>query len=134
MLLKKKNSVKNFTWYEKKCPDKRVHLKKIYKFTSEHFLIGHVVFVLIVKNVIKNEKFHFAPNLCEKRKKWWEIKCLSQKDLQIFIQCKCTNRALSASIMIRMRSLRSLEPEVNRIYFLIWNQKQIYFFISYWKI
>ena len=25
----------------------------------------HVVFVLIVKNVIKNEKFDFAPNLCE---------------------------------------------------------------------
>ena len=30
------------------------NLEKIYIFTSEHFLIGHVVFVLIVKNFIKN--------------------------------------------------------------------------------
>ena len=34
--------------------DKIVHLEKIYIFTSEHFLVGHVIFVLIVKNVIKN--------------------------------------------------------------------------------
>ena len=34
---------------KKKIPNKIVHIKKIYKFTSEHFLIGHVVFVLIVK-------------------------------------------------------------------------------------
>ena len=27
-----------------------------------------VLFVLNVKNVIKNEKFYFAPNLCEMRK------------------------------------------------------------------
>ena len=48
---------KNYTRYEKKI----VHVKKIYKFTSEHFFIGHVVFVLILKNIIKNEKFDFAP-------------------------------------------------------------------------
>ena len=42
----------------------------IYKFTSsDYFLIGHVVYVLIVNNVIKNEKFYFASNLCEIRKK-----------------------------------------------------------------
>ena len=59
---------KNYTRCEKKFPDKIVYLKKIYKFTSEHFLIGTVVFVLIVKNFIKNEKFYFASNLCEIRK------------------------------------------------------------------
>ena len=44
-------------------------LLMIYKFTLKHFCVGHVVFVLIIKNVIKNEKFDFAPNLCEIRKK-----------------------------------------------------------------
>ena len=28
---------------------------------SEYFLIGHIDFVLIVKNVIKNGKFYLAP-------------------------------------------------------------------------
>ena len=62
--------------YEKHIRDKIVHLKKIHKFISEHFFIGHIVFVLIVKNVIKNKKFHFSPNLCEIRKKCWETKLL----------------------------------------------------------
>ena len=46
------------------------HLKKMHKFIAEHFLFGYVVFFLIVKNVIKNEKFYFVPNLCELRKKF----------------------------------------------------------------
>ena len=32
-------------------------------------MIGHVVFVLMVKNVIKNEKFYFEPN----QKFWGQI-------------------------------------------------------------
>ena len=40
-----------------------VHFKKIYKFISDHLIIALVVFVLIVKNVIKHKKFHFATNL-----------------------------------------------------------------------
>ena len=43
-----KNYTSKYTRYEKNVEDKIVHLKKIYKFTSEHFLIGLVVFVLIV--------------------------------------------------------------------------------------
>ena len=35
---------------------KIVHLKQIYKFGFDHFLIKRTVFVLIVKNVIKNKK------------------------------------------------------------------------------
>ena len=38
---------------------KIVHLKKIYNFDFNHFLIKRTVFVLIVKNVIKNQKFNF---------------------------------------------------------------------------
>ena len=60
---------KNYTTYQENVAGKIVHLKKIHKFTLEHFLIGHVVFVLIVKNVIKNEKFYFASNPCEIRTK-----------------------------------------------------------------
>ena len=48
---------------------KIVYHKKIYKFNPERFLIGHVVFDLIVKKRYKNEKFHFALNLCEIGKK-----------------------------------------------------------------
>ena len=54
---------------EKNVGNQFDHLKEIYKFPEDFFLIGHVVFVLIVKNVIKNEKFHFTPNLCEIGKK-----------------------------------------------------------------
>ena len=34
---------------------KIVNHKKIYKFTRKYFLVGHVIFVLIIKNNIKNE-------------------------------------------------------------------------------
>ena len=60
---------KNDVRYKKKISDEIVHFKKIYKVTSDYFLIRHVVYVLIVKDVIKNKKFHFAPNLCGIRKK-----------------------------------------------------------------
>ena len=40
--------------YEKMLKSKIVHLKKIYNFDFDHFLIKRTVFVLIVKNVIKN--------------------------------------------------------------------------------
>ena len=41
------------------------------EFTSEHILIRHVVFVLIiVKHVINDEKFYFSPNICEIQKKF----------------------------------------------------------------
>ena len=59
------------------------HLKKIYKFTSDNFLIEQVLFVLIVRNFIKNEKFQFAPNLCEIRRNVKKQNCLFQKDLQL---------------------------------------------------
>ena len=46
--------------YEKKLTSKIVHFKEIYNFDFEHFLIKRTVFVLIVKNIIKNQKFNFS--------------------------------------------------------------------------
>ena len=42
---------------------KIVHLKETYKFCFNHFMIKRTVFVLIVKNVIKNQKFNFLAKL-----------------------------------------------------------------------
>ena len=55
--------------YEKMLTSKIVHLKKIYNFNFDHFLKKRTVFVLIVKNVIKNKKFHFPDKLCDIRNK-----------------------------------------------------------------
>ena len=47
---------------------KIVHLKEIYNFDFDHVLIKRTVFVLIVKNFIKNKKFDFPVKLCDIRK------------------------------------------------------------------
>ena len=49
--------------------NKIVPFKKIYKFHFDHFLIKRTVFILIVKNVIKNQKFNFPDKLCDIRNK-----------------------------------------------------------------
>ena len=56
--------------YEKMLRSKLVPLKNIYKFYFDHFFIKRTVFVLIVKNVIKNQKFNFSDKPCVIRKKW----------------------------------------------------------------
>ena len=55
--------------YEKMLQSKIVHLKKVYNFDFYHYLIKRTVFVLIVKNVIKNQKFNFPDKLCDIRNK-----------------------------------------------------------------
>ena len=55
--------------YEKTLKSKIVYLKEIYNFDFDHFFIKSTVFVLIVKNVLKNQKFNFADKLCDIRKK-----------------------------------------------------------------
>ena len=55
--------------YKKMLRSKIVHLKKIYNFDFDHFLIKRAVFVLIVKNVIKNQKLNFPDKLCDIRNK-----------------------------------------------------------------
>ena len=59
----------NIARYEKMLTSKIVHLKKIYNFEFDHFLIKRTVFVLIVKNDIKNKKFHFPDKLGDIRNK-----------------------------------------------------------------
>ena len=53
--------------YEKMLTSKIVRLKEIYNFDFDHFLIKRTVFVLIVKNVIKNQKFNFPDKLYDIR-------------------------------------------------------------------
>ena len=55
---------------------------EILKFTSEHFLIGRVVFVLIVENVVKNSILHQI--YAEYEKMFGIGNCSFQKYLQIF--------------------------------------------------
>ena len=42
---------------------KIVHLKEIYNFDFDHFLTKRTIFVLIVINIIKNQKFNFPEKL-----------------------------------------------------------------------
>ena len=93
---------KNYTEFEKKFQNKVVYLKNIYKFTLEHFLIGHVVFVLIEKNVFKNEKFHFVPNPCGMRKK-----CLKTKlfDLKRSTNLVLTIFSLETSFLLFIKNI-----------------------------
>ena len=57
--------------YEKMLKSKIVYLKEICNFDFDYFLIKCTVFVLIVKNVIKNQKFNFPDKLCDIRNKCW---------------------------------------------------------------
>ena len=83
MLLKIKNygfRPKNAR-YEKMLTSKIVNLKDIYKFYFDHFLIKCAVFVLNVKNVIKNQKFNFSDKLCDIQKKMLRNKIVRFKKI-----------------------------------------------------
>ena len=62
----------NYARYEKMLRSKIVHLKEIYNFNFDHFLKKRRVFVLIVKNFMKNQKFNFPKKLCGIRKNFKE--------------------------------------------------------------
>ena len=68
---------------KKYSKSKIVHLKEIYNFDFDHFLVKCTVFVLIVKNVIKNQKLNFSDKLCDIKKNVKEQNCSFQKDVQI---------------------------------------------------
>ena len=63
-----------------------------------YFLIRHVVFVLIVKIVIKNEKFFFTSNLCEIRRK-----CQKRK---LFISKRSANYLLTTYSFIYQKRFK----------------------------
>ena len=46
-----------------------IRFKNLYNFDFNHFLIKRTVFILIMKNVTKNQKFNFPVKLCDIRKK-----------------------------------------------------------------
>ena len=69
----------------KKFKNKIFDLKKIYNFDFDHFLIKRTIFVLIIKNVIKNKKFNFPDKLCDIRKKCLETKLFITKRSTNFI-------------------------------------------------
>ena len=52
----------NSARYEKMLRSKIVHLKEIYNFELDHFLIKRTVFVLIVKNILKIKNSIFRTN------------------------------------------------------------------------
>ena len=58
-----------FKLYKKMLKSNIVYLKEIYNFDLDHFLIKRAIFVLIVKNVIKNQKCNFQDKLCNIRNK-----------------------------------------------------------------
>ena len=90
-LLLMKNVIKNRKfWFPKKLYEiqknilnKFVHLKKIYKLTSENFLIGHIVFVLIVKKLTKMENSILHIICARYEKNVRKENCSFQKGLQI---------------------------------------------------
>ena len=53
---------------------KIVHLKEVYNFDLDYFLTKRTIFVVIVKNVIKNQKFNFSDKLYDIRNKCYETK------------------------------------------------------------
>ena len=75
---------KNYARYEKNFQVKIVYLKKVHKFSSEHYLNSHIVFFLIVKSVIKKWKILFyTKSMRDMEKNVAEENCSLQEDLQI---------------------------------------------------
>ena len=61
-----------------------VRFKKIYKFYFDHFLIKCIVFVIIVINTIKNQKFNFLAKHYMGCEKMLQIKVVVFKKLYKF--------------------------------------------------
>ena len=74
--------------FEKILRSKIVHIKKIYKFDVDHFQVKCTFFVLIEKNVIKNQKFNFSVKLCDIRKNVNKKKLLVSKRSFNFLKTK----------------------------------------------
>ena len=69
---------------KKMLSSKIVHLKEIYNFGFDHFFIKHTLFVLIVKNVIKNQKFNFPDKTLRNTKQMLRKKIIRLKKIYKF--------------------------------------------------
>ena len=69
---------------KKMLSSKIVHLKEIYNFGFDHFLIKRTVFVLIVKNVIENQKFNFPDKPLRHTKQMLRNKIIRLKKIYKF--------------------------------------------------
>ena len=100
-----------FTFSSEMLKSKIVHLKEIYNFDFDHFLIKRTVFVLIVKNVIKNQKFNF-PNKLRHIKKMLKNKIVRFKKIYKFyfdhLLIKCTIFVLIMKNVIKNQKYNSL--------------------------
>ena len=85
---------------------KIVHLKEIYNFDFDHFLVKCTVFVLIVKNTIKNQKF----NLLTKLYGVWKNVCFKKiyKFYFDYFLIKCTVFVLIVINTIKNQKLNFL--------------------------
>ena len=92
---------------------KIVHLKKIYNFGFDHFLIKHTVFVLIVKNVIKNKKSQFSGQTLRHTKQMLRNKIIRLKKICKFyldhFLIKCTVFVLNVKNVIKNQKLNFLD-------------------------
>ena len=121
--------------------NKIIRFKKIYKFYFDHFLIKWTVCVLNVQNVIKHQKLNFSDKLCDVQKKMLRNKIvrfkkmykyyfdhfligiivflinmkmlLSSRQFKFLKNYRNVYVKSSASIVMRMYSLRAIEPQVN---------------------
>ena len=80
-----------------------------------------IVFVFIVNNGIKNQKFNFLDKLCDIQKNVKEQNCLYQKDLRLLFW--------PFFYKMRMWSLKSIEPN-KLITLLISNKKEFNHFFK----
>ena len=86
-------SNKNIMGCEKMLRIKVVVFKKLYKFYIKHFLIGIIVFLIKIKNATLNSpEFQFL------------------KNYMVHVEMYTENRARSASLVMRICSLRSIKP------------------------
>ena len=91
--------------YEKILRSKMVHLKKIYKFCFDHFLLKRTVLVLIEKTFLKIKSCGFRTTQCEIRKKCLETKLFISKRSTNFILIKCTVFVLIMKNVIKNQKL-----------------------------
>ena len=84
--------------YEKTYEYKVVRFKKIYKFCLTQFMKKHIFFVLIPKNTIKIQEFHFLDKIYEIRHNIGPISA-AKSQLLLLGQCHSLHRSSAGPTM-----------------------------------